>query len=124
MFGQGLLGCVEREITTSVSVPALPAEAASKPVLQVCRGKRPFEKLAAGRTVILHPDCGLAGFSKRKNASPESVTVIVSSMLLSCESCSLVVERALNHCVDVPSKRGDFLHCVLLFIGPSTWLHD
>lgn len=75
LFGQGLLGCVEREITTSVSVPALPAEAASKPVLQVCRGKRPFEKLAAGRKATLHPGCGLkcglVGFSKRKTKSPE-----------------------------------------------------
>ena len=37
MFARSLLGCVEREITTSVSVPALPAEAASEPVLQACR---------------------------------------------------------------------------------------
>lgn len=78
---QGLLGCGEREITTSVSVPVLPAKAASKPVLQVCGGKRPFENLAAVRKAIFHPGCGLkcalAGFQKKKRKAPNNQSVVV-----------------------------------------------
>jgi hypothetical protein len=61
----------------STFVPALFAEATSKPIHQgLGAGKRPFEKLAAGRKARSHPACGLnsglGGFTKpQKRQSPE-----------------------------------------------------